>query len=217
LSAPRYVFVRRAKDNMDCYFHSHVPSVAPCGDCGKPICATCRDSAGLCPSCRLAAKMQTAQSSRQHLGGQVPPRPHAEYQGQQYQQQYQAPPSAPTIRQTAVAATDPVESRALVALGYPLFPFAALALLDKKASPALRRGAWQALGFNAAFTALWFILSATEQLPFMVGISSGITLALLVPAYFVASVYYGIKTWQGDYVRVPILSDWIEERIPAKS
>jgi hypothetical protein len=202
---------------MDCFFHSNVPSVAPCGDCGKPICATCRDSAGFCPACRLAAKMETAQATRQQIGGQVPPRPHAEpYQGH-YQQQYQAPPSAPTIRQTAVAPTDSVESRALVALGYPLFPFAAIALLDKKASPALRRGAWQALGFNAAFTALWFVLGAMVQLPFLPGAAAAITLALLIPTYFVASIYYGVKTWQGENVRVPILSDWIEERIPAKS
>ena len=34
---------------MDCYFHSNVPSVAPCADCNKPICATCRDENGSCP------------------------------------------------------------------------------------------------------------------------------------------------------------------------
>ena len=212
------MWVRRAKDNMDCYFHSHVPSVAPCGDCGKPICATCRDTAGHCPSCRLAAKMETAQASRQQLGGQVPPRPHAEYEQQQhYRQQYQAPPSAPTIRRTAVATTDAVESRALVALGYPLFPLAAIALADRKASPELRKGAWQALGFNAAFTALWFVLGAMQQLPLFQGFAASLTLALLVPAFFVGSVYYGIKTWTGDYPRIPILSDWIDDRIPAKS
>jgi hypothetical protein len=32
---------------MDCYYHNAVPSVAPCSDCGQPICATCRDGAGI--------------------------------------------------------------------------------------------------------------------------------------------------------------------------
>ncbi len=204
---------------MDCYFHSHVPSVAPCGDCAKPICATCRDSAGFCPSCRLAAKMETAQASRQQLGGQVPPRQYAEPNQQQYQQQqYQAPPSAPTIRQTSVESTDSVESRALVALGYPLFPLALLALFDKKQSPGLRRSAYQAIGFNLAVAGLYFVLSVMGQLPMpTIAGSADVMGALLIPVYLVASVFYGIKTWQGENVRVPILSDWIEERLPAKS
>ncbi|MDQ2992748.1 MAG: DUF4870 domain-containing protein [Candidatus Eremiobacteraeota bacterium] len=204
---------------MDCYFHSHVPSVAPCGDCAKPICATCRDSAGFCPACRLAAKMESAQASRQQIGGEVPPRQYAEPNQQQYQQrQYQGPPSAPTVRHTAVESTDSVESRALVALGYPLFPLALLSLFDKKQSPGLRRSAYQAIGFNLAVAGLYFVLSVMGQLPLpTIAGSADVMGAMLIPVYLVASVFYGIKTWQGENVRVPILSDWIEERLPAKS
>ena len=55
---------------MDCYFHSNVPSVAPCAGCGKPICATCRDERGGCPSCRLAAKVEAATATRrQRIAG----------------------------------------------------------------------------------------------------------------------------------------------------
>ncbi len=32
--------------------------------------------------------------------------------------------------------------------------------------------------------------------------------------FLIASVYYGIKTWNGDDVRVPVVSSWIEERYP---
>ena len=107
-----YVLVHTEKDgvnSMDCYFHSNVPSVAPCVECGKPICATCRDERGGCPSCRLAAKVEAATATRQQIPGAVPPRP--------------APAS---VRGKATVATmpDPVESRALVALGYPLWPLA---------------------------------------------------------------------------------------------
>ncbi len=214
------MLVRRAKDIMDCYFHSHVPSVAPCGDCKKPICATCRDSEGHCPSCRLAAKMDAAQGTRQQIGGQVPPRNEAAYQQQAQQQQqqwYQQPAPTPTIRQTAVHDTDPVESRALVALGYPLFPLALLSLFDKKQSPWLRRSAYQAIGFNVVIAGMAFLLSVMGQLPLpTIAGSSNVLAALLVPIYLVASVFYGIKTWNGEDVRVPILSDWIDERLPVK-
>jgi len=183
---------------MDCYFHSNVPSVAPCADCGKPICATCRDERGGCPSCRLAAKVEAATATRQQIGGQVPPRP--------------APAS---VRgQAAVAApVDPAESRALVALGYPLWPLAALSLLDRKQSRNLRRQAFQALGFNAGLWGFGALLWAIAQVPLM-GFSAWVLLPLLPVLFLVASVYYGIKTWNGDDVRVPVISSWLEDRLP---
>lgn len=202
---------------MDCYFHSHVPSVAPCGDCGKPICATCRDASGHCPSCRLAAKMQAAGGSRGQLGGERGP---SYAQQPENRQQYAPPPppSAPSVRTTAVGAADSVESRALVALGYPLFPLALLSLFDRKQSSWLRRQAWQAVGFNAAIAAFYALLSVMGQLPLpTIAGSADVMQVFLIPVYLVASVFYGIKTWQGEEVRIPILSDWIEERLPAKS
>jgi len=32
---------------------------------------------------------------------------------------------------------------------------------------------------------------------------------------FVANVIYGFKTWQGEDVRIPIITDLVEERLPA--
>jgi len=187
---------------MDCYFHSNVPSVAPCTDCGKSICATCRDERGTCPSCRLSAKVEAATATRQFIGGTVPPRP--------------AP--TPVVHGKAEVATapDPVESRALVALGYPLWPLALLSIFDRKQSRYLRLQAFQALGFNLGFAGFWGLLTLLANVPFL-GFSASVLIPFLIPFFLVASVYYGIKTWNGDEVRVPIVTDWIEERIPLDS
>lgn len=211
---------------MDCYFHSNVPSVAPCGECRKPICATCRDERGFCPSCRLAEKIDAAGGSRQQIGGKVPPRadswgPKHEYGPQQQHGQQQTPPpfsSAATVRSATVKtiSDDPVESRALVALGYPLWPLALLGLFDRRQSRYLKRQALQALGFNVGFAAFWGLLSLLENVPFL-GWSPQIIIPFLIPVFLVASVYFGIKVWQGEEVRVPVISDWLDERMPANS
>lgn len=196
---------------VDCYFHSNVPSVAPCSDCGKPICATCRDEAGSCPSCRLAAKMETATGSRKAMPGEVPPRTEQFWRTQSTTAQAQP---APQARATVAEADDPQESRALVALGYPLWPLALLSLFDRKQSRRLRKHAYQALGFNVGMAALWGILSLVAGIPIL-GISAGLLLVFMLPVFVVLSVFYGIRAWHGDDVRVPIVSDWLDDRMPA--
>lgn len=191
---------------MDCFFHSHVPSVSACTDCKKPLCATCRDDRGACPSCRLAAKIDAATATRERLPGdvgasggywQAPPPPQ------------QPPFIAP--KATLVAPSDSIESRTLVALGYPLFALALLSLLDRRQSRALRKQTFQALGFNVGFAGLWGALSLLAQVPFL-GFSAALLMPFLIPIFLVASVYFGIKVWQGDDITVPIVGDWIEER-----
>ncbi len=194
---------------QDCYFHSNVPALAPCADCGRAICATCRDERGSCPSCRLAQKIDATVGTRQPLGGQVPPRASA------------PPPPPPPPPQTAPRATvtvsepqDPIESRALVALGYPLWPLALLGLFDRKQSRYLKKQALQALGFNVGFAAFWGLLELAGNVPWL-GISAQIIQPFLIPVFLVASVFFGIKVWHGDDVHVPVISDWIDERLPA--
>lgn len=184
---------------MDCYFHSNVPSVARCADCGKPICATCRDENGTCPSCRLAAKVDAATATRQQLGGRVPPRP--------------APQPAVVKKAEVGVVGDPLESRALVALGYPLWPLALLSLFDRKQSRYLRLQALQALGFNLGMAGFAGLLTLLANVPIL-GFSASVLIPFLIPLFLVASVYFGIKTWNGDEVRVPIISGWIEDRLP---
>jgi len=194
---------------MDCFFHANVPSIAPCMECGKAVCATCRDEQGTCPSCRLSAKIDAATGSRSQLGGQVPPRPQAAPQ---------SPPPPPRPQPQATVTTvhteDPVESRALVALGYPLWPLALLGLFDRKQSRYLKRQAYQALGFNLGFAGFWGLLQLLSNVPWL-GFSAEFIIPFLIPIFLVASVFYGIKVWHGDEVRVPIISDWLDDRMPA--
>jgi len=160
---------------------------------------------GMCPSCRLAAKIDAAAATQKPLPGQVPNYGRA---------QSAPPPFEPRVRSTAVATmNDSVESRAIAALGYPLPPLALLALLDRKQSPALRRQVYQSLAFTGGTAAFGFICSMMLGIPFL-QISAGILLAILFPVWLVGSIVYGIKTYNGEDVRIPIITDWIDERMP---
>ncbi len=198
---------------MDCYFHQNVPSVAPCADCAKPICATCRDNAGTCPSCRLAAKMEAASAARPGLAGEVPPRAKQAWR-QPWQEQQPGPARRPAARVATADTADSAESRALVALGYPLWPLALISLFDRTHSKRLRKQAYQALGFNLGMAALWGLLTVVVSIP-VLKIGAALVLAFWLPVLIVLSIYYGIKVWHGEDARVPILSDWLDERLPA--
>lgn len=194
---------------MDCYFHHAVPSVARCSGCGKSVCATCRGAAGDCPSCRLAARIDAAAAERGTLRGGVGPsaEPSAGYA---YNRQWQPQPQPPP-RSAAVANVRP-ESRALVALGYPFWPLALLALFDQSGSDFVRRNAWQALGFNAGMYGIGWLLSAIAAIP-LIGLSAWPLLPFIIPVTIVASVVYGIKVWHGDDVRVPFISDIVDQKL----
>jgi hypothetical protein len=199
---------------VDCYFHHAVPSVGRCSGCGKSVCATCRTETGDCPSCRLAARIDAAAAQRQTLAGGVGPsyEPNGGYAGrrQQWQPQTQPPP-----RSNAVASVRP-ESRALVALGYPFWPLALLALFDPTHSEFVRRNAWQALGFNAGMYGLGWLISSIAAIP-LIGISAWPLLPFIVPVTIVASVVYAIKVWHGDDVRVPFVSDIVDQKLHSPS
>ncbi len=121
-------------------------------------------------------------------------------------------PASVRGRATVAAPADPVESRALVALGYPLWPLALLSLLDRKQSRNLRRQAFQALGLNVGFFGFWGLLSLIAQIP-LLGFSAWVLVPLLAPLFLVASVYYGSR-WNGEDVRIPVVTSWIDERMP---
>ena len=197
---------------MDCYFHTNVPSIGRCADCGKAVCATCRDDAGTCPSCRLAAKIDAATAERKSVAGAVPPK------SQQWWRSAQQQPAA-QARAVVAEPGDPGESRALVALGYPLWPLALISLFDRKQSRRLRKNAYQALGFNFGMYGIYALLALILKLPLInatpLGWSADILLVFMLPIFMVLSVYYGIRAWHGDEVRVPVISDWLEDRLPA--
>jgi uncharacterized membrane protein len=199
---------------VDCYYHKAVPSVAVCHDCMQTICATCRDDQGLCPGCRLERRMQAAGAPRRGIGGGVGPSNPPPPPGPQ---PYATAPQGSRVTATATMpyapsplATVSSETRALLGLGYPLWPLAALALLDPKRSPAVRRHATQALALNFGLFGLWMGLEVISRF-WLIGWSAVPLLTVLAPIWFVATIVYGFKVWNGEDVRVPLISDWLDE------
>ena len=200
---------------MDCFFHHAVPSVAACSECKKPVCATCRSAEGTCPSCVLAARLAAARNANMINGGVGPSSGTAYQAPPQPPPQPQAPPSsAPrvTVAPAGSLATVRPETRALVALSYPLWPLALLALLDTKGSYAVRRQAWQALVFNGGMWGFGALLGAIAALP-VAGIAAWTLLPFVVPVWVVASVVYAYRAWQGDDVNIPIVSELVDARL----
>jgi uncharacterized membrane protein len=198
---------------MDCFYHNAVPSVAPCQGCRKPVCATCRNENGDCPGCVLAARIDAARQTNQINGGTGPS--YGSYTEPPHQAAYSAPPEPPPpqVRPRAALAVRP-ETRAIVALGYPFWPLALIALLDGRASHFVKRQAWQALGFNLGMYGLGAILSAAAAIPIL-GLGAWPLLPFVLPVTIVASIVYAFKVWQGDDVDVPIISDWVDARLPS--
>jgi uncharacterized membrane protein len=197
---------------VDCFFHNAVPSVAPCRGCNKPVCATCRNDNGDCPGCVLAARIDAARQTNQINGGVGPS--YGSYSEPQQAAYSAAPPQPPPpqVQRTTAVAVRP-ETRAIVALGYPFWPLAVIALLDGKASHFVKRQAWQALGFNAGMYGLTTLLSAASMIP-VLSLGAWPLLPFMLPIFFVASIVYGFKVWQGEDVDVPIVSDWVDARLP---
>lgn len=159
--------------------------------------------------------MEAAGATKKAVAGEVPPRSQQWWNtGPQESRQPAAQPRA-----SVSEVGDSPESRALVALGYPLFPLAVLSLFDRKQSKSLRKHAYQAIGFNLGMAVVAAILSVVVNIPIIswtpLGWSSYLLAALLLPVWVMLSVYYGIKAWHGDEVRVPIISDWLDDRMPA--
>jgi len=193
---------------VDCYYHNAVPSVAVCHDCEQAICATCRDAIGLCPGCRLERRINRASAPREGLKGKVgPSRPQPPPRSSP-----PPPPATVPVRQTGTSLAEvSFETRVLLALGYPFWPLAALALLDAKRSPAVRHEALQALGLNFGLFGLWLGLGTIAQIPIL-GFSAWPLLGLLAPLWLVATTVYAVKVFNGDEVRVPLVTDWLDER-----
>lgn len=201
---------------MDCFFHHAVPSIALCTGCRKPVCATCRANDGNCPSCVLAARIDAAKRANAINGGvgpsygsAAPPPPGPPPPPQP------GPPNVMYDRSTAVATCRP-ETRALVALSYPFWPLALIALLDSRGSHFVKRQAWQALGFNFGMYGLGALLSAIAAIP-VLGFGAMPLLPFIIPITIVASVVYSFRVWQGDDVNVPVVSDWVDARLPAQN
>jgi len=164
---------------------------------------------GICPGCRLERKLQAASGVRPELRGERGPRNPPPPQGERSRGPRVT--TVPVYESSRALATVSSETRGLLALGYPVWPLAALALLDPKRSPVVRRQAMQAIGFNFGLFGLSLGLHAVSEIP-LLGWSAWPLLAVIFPVWLVASIVYGFKVWNGDDVRVPLVTDWLDER-----
>ncbi len=124
------------------------------------------------------------------------------------------PPPPPRVQPAAALCDVRPETRALVALSYPFWPLALLALLDSRGSIFVKRQAWQALGFNIGLFTFGGLLGALAAVP-LLGFSAAAMVPFLVPIWMVGAVVCAWKVWQGDDVHVPIIGDWVDARLPA--
>ncbi len=200
---------------MDCYYHRAFRRSQPASAAGSRSARRAARRKGIARVADSAARIDAAKGEHE-LPGQVPPR--AERRSAPppgYAEAPQPEPAATPAYAAASVATVRPESRALVALSYPFWPLALLALLDGSKSPFVRRQALQALGFNFGVYGLWFALSAIAAIP-LIGFSAWPLLPLVVPVAVVASFVYGYKTWQGEDVHVPIVGDFIDGRFASE-
>ena len=194
---------------MDCYFHQPFrpsPSAATVASRSARPAAT---KQGLCPSCRLDRE-SVARSGRPGIIGRSVPRIRRPPQSRRRS----ASTAARQARATAPCDLS-VESRALVALGYPLWPLAPLSLLDRKQSPEVRRQASRRSASTSARRALVFTLGRSSHSRCLDFSALPTSAPAAFPLCFVASVVFGVRAWHGDDVHVPVISDWLDVRQPA--
>jgi uncharacterized membrane protein len=78
----------------------------------------------------------------------------------------------------------------------PIVPVIILLMEDKKNRPFLRFHAIQALAFCAVMYITYIIVIG----------------CCLSPVYLVASIYYGIKAYNGEYITIPYLTDFCKKQ-----
>jgi len=90
-----------------------------------------------------------------------------------------------------------------VALAYvftPLVPIILLLLEDKKNRPFIRAHNTQALVWGVAFYVIESITSV-----FLLG-------CLLGPLGFLLQLYWAYKAYQGEYINIPVISDFVKNQ-----
>ena len=166
----------------------------------------------------LAARLEAARAANMINGG-VGPSSGAAQQPYQAAPPPQPPPSAPprvTVTQAGTLAAVRPETRALVALSYPLWPLALLALLDAKGSHAVRRQAWQALAFNGGMWGFGAVLGTIAAFP-IANLAAWALIPFVIPVWVVASVIFAYRAWNGEDVNVPIVSEFVDARMQSRT
>ncbi len=190
---------------MDCYFHANVPSVARCTGCaqsdlrdvprrnrhlprmppGRPDRRCGRDARRVAGRGRPAPRRSA--SALRRAAGRPPPRRRSR---------------SPRLRpgpwsRSATRSGRSPRSRCSIRSGRPT-------CAAKRSRRSASTSACSRSGSSSR---------KSRTIP-LLGISAIPILAVLAPVWLVASVLYGFKVWHGEEVRVPLVSDWLDEHAP---
>jgi len=80
----------------------------------------------------------------------------------------------------------------------PIVPIIVLLMEDKKSRPFIKNNAVQALGFFV----VWFVIS-------LITVVGG---ACFVPLAYIYQIYLAIKAYQGEFVTIPVLTDFMKKQ-----
>jgi uncharacterized membrane protein len=97
------------------------------------------------------------------------------------------------------------DDRLWVLLAYifsPLVPIILLFMEDKKNRPFIRAHNAQALAFGVVYIILGSVIAAVT---FGIG-------ACLYPLGLIAEIYWGIQGYNGKYVNIPVITDFVKKQ-----
>jgi len=84
----------------------------------------------------------------------------------------------------------------------PLVPVIILLMEDKKNRPFIKAHNIQALAFGLAYIILGSIIAV-----FTLGFGS-----CLIPLLWILSIYWGIQAYQGKYVTIPVITNFVKKQ-----
>ncbi len=82
----------------------------------------------------------------------------------------------------------------------PIVPIIILLMEDKKNRPFLRAHTAQSLAWGI----ILYVVTAVTS-PILIGFCIGVL-------GFILNIYWGIKAYQGEYVKIPVISDFIKNQ-----
>lgn len=82
----------------------------------------------------------------------------------------------------------------------PIVPIIILLLEDKKNRPFIKAHNGQALAWGVLMVVAGFVLSIT-----IIG-------ACLLPVGFIIQLYWAYKAYQGEYITIPVLTDFVKNQ-----
>lgn len=82
----------------------------------------------------------------------------------------------------------------------PIVPIIILLMEDKKNRPFLRAHTAQALAWGI----ILYVISAVTSFIFI-----GLCIGLLG---FILNIYWGIKAYQGEYINIPVITDFVKKQ-----